>query len=228
MEFLQVLSKHTGRKKRRRKTRFLLPETEAEFTKAKNKARKLRSERIAAIFAYGAECLTQATNLRNEARRLLSVRHQNDAEYELARRDAKQRKDEAGKLCKKGRKFRARARWLTLCFWKFPDELDTSKDYPTSADWSCRSLARYQASNAENAKIAEEGDVVHKKLEPAKKKEYWHHERRLVRYQGRLFLVMMAKRVEEQPHAPWRVSWVTESTSQMTEEELRCAASQSD
>lgn len=228
MEFLQVLSKSTRRRRKRRKARFLLPETEAEFARAKERARELRSQRIAAIFAYGAEYLTRAKNLRNEARQLLSVRHENDAEYELARRDAKQRKDEASKLRKKGRKFRARARWLTLCFWKFPDEIDASKDYPPDSYCGCRSLARYQASNAENAKIAEEGEVVHKKIELAKKKEYWHHERRLVRYQGRLFLAMMAKRVEEQPHAPWQVSWVTDSPSQMTEEELRLAAAQSD
>lgn len=227
MELLHDLSNTTRRRSKRRQSRFLLPETEAEFVRCKAKARELRAQRIATVFVHGRKYLAQAEELCEEARQLLSVRHGNDAEHELARRNAKKRKDEAKKLRKKGRAFVSKARRLTLCFWKFPDQLKVDKDYPPSAYWSCRYQALCWASNAEQQKIVEKGTVLHKTLTPANKKMHWHSERRLLRYQDRIFLATLAKGTQ-QPHEPWRVDWVTDSSSQMTEEELRCAASQSD
>lgn len=226
MESLAVLSKGSNQRKKSKKSRFLLPETEAEFVKYIAQARGLRTQRIEAIFERASECSAQAKSLRREARQLLSVHHENDAEYELARRDANQRKEEAGKLLTKSRKFRRRALWFFLCAWKLPDALDKVTDVPPQSYVSCCGWAKNKASAFEAAKVVKEAEVLHKTPKRAKKEEYWHRERRLLRYRDRIFLAMLSKHVNEQPHAPWRVSWVTESTSQMTEEELRVAAAQ--
>lgn len=228
MELLQVLSKTTSRRKRRRKARFLLPETEVQFLKYEEEVRKLRAERIAATVKHGKECLAQAKILRTQARQILSIQHENDAEYELARRDAKQRKDEAKKLRKKGKAFTLRAWSFTLYFWKLPEAVHTSQDSPPSSYWGCRSQARLRASLFEQARIVHEGETVYSKHGSGANNKYWHYERRLVRYQGRIFLAQMGKRVDAQPHDPWQICWVTDSPSQMTEAELRYTASQAD
>ncbi|MBL4644624.1 MAG: hypothetical protein JKX80_02030 [Candidatus Pacebacteria bacterium] len=196
--------------------------------KLKIEALQLRTQRIAKVCAYSKKCLDRAEDLRREASKLLAVRHENDAEYELARRAAKLRVDGANNLRKKGLEFMRRAWWFKLYFWGFPESIGTNYNWPPSAYESCRSWAQHKASSFEIEKITNEGVVLHTKLMPAKKEGYQNYERRLVRHRERIYLAMMVRNVKAQPHHPWHVYWVTDSRSQMTEKELRFIANEPD
>ena len=223
MELLAVLSKAPKSKKKRKKGGFLLLETEEQRKKFLGEAKRARICVIGEVGAKAQQLFADAQSRRALAKRLLSSRWENDAECELARRDAARLREEAAKLRKKGREYRSAVRKMRLLPWRLPYQYDAATETLSSRYGSCRWSAKAQASNWEAEKIARESTVL-RAAPHGDGNKYWQKERRLVTYRDQFFLVMMTKRAEVQPHEPWQVHWVTDSASQMTEEELRTIA----
>lgn len=211
----------------KRETGFLLPETTERYAKYLAKALQTRTQRIAAVARYGKQCVQEAKELRRQARNLSASVWETVAESELARRDAKRLRDEGLELRRKGKEFIRAALWMRVQFRMLPETFDPEKrpDRPPSMYWNCTSKARREAKAWEANKIATEGAVIRSARGEGANDTYWLYERRLMQYDNRIFLVVMAKREDAAPHTAWEVSWVSDSTADMNEEELRVIAS---
>ena len=191
------------------------------------KALQARKERTAGVARYGKQCVQEAKELRRQARGLSAAVWETAAESELARRDAKRLRDEGFELHRRGKEFIRAALWMRVRFRMLPETFDPEKrpDRPPSMYWSYRYQARQEARIWEEEKIAAEGSVI--RSTPSNKganDTYWLYERRLAQYRNRVFLVVMAKRKDAPPHAPWEVSRVSEDVSDMNGAELRIIA----
>lgn len=221
MELIADLSRPRSKRKKRRQ-KFLLPETIEKYAQFLEQAKSRRRATVGSIFAAAHALSRKAEELSAKAQKLRRSTWPSEAETELARRDALSYRTEAKTLRKERRAFLRRGWRFRLLFWQLPDRFDPeSKVPPGYSHWSCRAHAGMLAHMWEGERIAAEGAPL---LVTETMNEYWRNKRSLMSYQGRFFLVMQHKRTHMQPHDPWQIQWVSESTAQMTEAELRAIA----
>jgi hypothetical protein len=200
---------------------FFFPSTERLYRAFLKEAYRQRKSTLDAIRAHMQECFAEAQEMRKKAHNVASGKWENAIELERARRSAEYLREEAKKMRKKGRSLLKSIWRIRIHPLQLPAEFDSTTEYTLRFEAACRWWATRCARRFEEARIVRKGRTILTRPQEGTNRKFWRYQRDLVKYRDRIFLVMLCRHVEKQSHEPWLVSYVTDSLSDMSEEELR-------